>query len=93
MNAQPQAQTATERPLGRWYERFKALLFIVFCFEIGIFLLVFPWLANWHQTSITVMVPWLAGVWDNPFFRGAISGLGLVNILISFAEVGRLRRI
>ena len=31
-------------------------------------------------------------VWDSSYFRGALSGLGLVNIYISLAEVFRLRR-
>ena len=35
---------------------------------------------------------WLTEVWDNPYFRGALSGLGLLNIYISFVEVFRLKR-
>lgn len=77
---------------GGWYARFKILLFIVFAFEIGFFLLVFPWMQGWDRTSIPLIMPWLSHIWDNPFFRGAISGLGAVNIYISLLEVGRLRR-
>ena len=81
-----------EAHVGGWYQKFRILLFIVFCFEIGFFLLVFPWLNGWDRTSIPVMVPWLAGIWDNTYFRGAISGLGAVNIYISMLEISRLRR-
>jgi hypothetical protein len=28
----------------------------------------------------------------NPYFRGSISGLGLVNIFVAFLEIIRLRR-
>ena len=35
---------------------------------------------------------WAQSVWVSPYFRGAISGIGLVNIYISFVEVFRLRR-
>jgi hypothetical protein len=34
----------------------------------------------------------MVGVWDSPYFRGALSGLGVVNIYISLAEVFRFRR-
>jgi hypothetical protein len=80
------------RAAGGWYHKFKILLFIVFAFEIGFFLMLFPWLQGWDRTSVPVMIPWLAHVWDNTFFRGAISGLGAVNVYISLLEVGRLRR-
>ena len=76
-----------------WHAKFRILLFIVFAFEIGFFLLVFPWMQqSWDRTSIPLMLPWLAHIWDNPFFRGAISGLGAVNIYISLLEIGRLRK-
>ena len=93
MNPQTRVEVPIEPVASGWYAKFKVLLFIVFAFEIGFFLLVFPWLQGWDRTSIPVVIPWLAHVWDNPFFRGAISGLGAVNIYISLLEVGRLRRV
>lgn len=93
VNPQARLDTPPEHAAGHgWHARFRILLFIVFAFEIGFFLLVFPWLQGWEHTSIPLIVPWLASVWRNPFFRGAISGLGAVNIYISMLEVGRLRR-
>lgn len=93
MNPQPRVEAPLEPMVaGRWYTKFKVLLFVVFAFEIGFFLLVFPWLQGWDRTSIPIILPWLAYFWDNAFFRGAISGLGAVNIYISLLEVGRLRR-
>jgi len=92
VNPQPRLEAPPGSVSGGWYARFRILLFIVFAFEIGFFLLVFPWMQGWDRTSIPILAPWLAHVWDNPFFRGAISGLGAVNIYISLLEVGRLRR-
>jgi hypothetical protein len=77
---------------GRWHNKFRIVLFIVFAFEIGFFLLIFPWMGVWDHTSITRILPWLTNIWDSPYFRGAVSGLGIVNIYISFLEVSRLRR-
>jgi hypothetical protein len=80
----------------QWLEKASSLLFVIFCFELGVFLLVFPWLKIWENSyfsslSFTLMgVDW-ERIWDSPWFRGAVSGLGLMNVLISFAEVLRLR--
>ncbi len=69
-----------------------SLLFIIVCFEVGVFLLIFPWMEYWNNNSIASLAPWMREVWDSPFFRGALSGLGVINICISLAEVFRLRR-
>ena len=80
-----------------WLEKTAALLFVLLCFEIGLFLLVFPWLDAWDRSwfsnlSITIGDhPW-ERIWDSPWFRGAVSGIGAVNIFISLVEIVRLRR-
>jgi hypothetical protein len=78
--------------LLRWYQIASALLFIIFCFEIGVFLLVFPWLEYWGHNWFSTFVPEWRRYWENPFVRGAISGLGALNIYIALAEIFRLRR-
>lgn len=75
-----------------WYHKLGIFLFIIVCFEVGAFLLVFPWTPQWDANSLAGYFPWLRGIWDNSYFRGALSGLGLLNIYISLAEVSRLRR-
>jgi hypothetical protein len=75
-----------------WYHKIGALLFIILCFEVGVFLVVFPWMQYWDHNAIARLAPWAREIWDSPFFRGALSGLGLLNIYISLAEVFRLRR-
>lgn len=75
-----------------WHFKLAVLLFIIVCFEVGIFLLVFPWMDYWNNNFIASLAPWVRSVWESPYFRGALSGLGLVNIYISLAEVFRLRR-
>lgn len=75
-----------------WRHKLRALLLIVLCFELGVFLLVFPWLQAWDVNWFASYSPALRELWVNGYFRGALSGLGLVNIYISLAEVARLRR-
>jgi hypothetical protein len=75
-----------------WYAKILSFCFVIFCFEIGVFLLVFPWLEYWQNNIAATYASWLEDMWGNPYFRGALSGLGLVNIYISFLEALRLIR-
>jgi hypothetical protein len=79
-------------PLYRWYHKAGAVLFAIFCFELGVFLLVFPWLDLWRQNFFATYNHTIQQIWSNPYFRGTISGLGMVNIFVSFIEIVRLRR-
>ncbi len=85
-----------ETPQGgsrrRWYHALGAVVFIFFCFELGVFLLLFPWMDLWERNYFASLTPAWTGVWMNPYLRGAVSGLGLINIGISISELLRLRR-
>jgi len=79
-----------------WLEKAAALLFVIFCFELGVFLIVFPWLQLWEYSYFSNIGFSFFGqawekVWDSAWLRGAVSGLGVVNVIISLVEVSRLR--
>ena len=76
----------------RWYHRVGAVAAAVFCFELGAFLILFPWGRYWDTTLASLIPSNLRPIWLNPYFRGAVSGLGLLNIYISVGEALRLRR-
>jgi hypothetical protein len=80
------------QPRTSWYYKLGIFLFIIVCFEVGAFLTVFPWTPQWDTNSLANLFPWLRGFWTSSYFRGALSGLGLLNIYISLGEVSRLRR-
>jgi hypothetical protein len=98
----PEAEPRTEEsPAGpmpvhmpeyRWYHKMSAVLFITFCLEIGFFLLIFPWTEYWDGNYFSALIPEWYQYWDNMFVRGAVSGLGVANLYISFVEIFRLRR-
>jgi hypothetical protein len=69
-----------------------ALLIVIVCLELGLFLLVFPWTDYWTSNYFATFVPKYFWVWESPYFKGAISGLGVVNLFICFSEIFRLRR-
>ena len=75
-----------------WVHKLGIFLFIIVCFEVGAFLTVFPWTPQWDSNSVANLFPLLRDLWTNSYFRGALSGLGLLNIYISLGEVARLRR-
>jgi hypothetical protein len=81
-----------EPPVWRWYHKFSAVLLIVLCLEIGLFLLVFPWTEYWQNNYLATLVPQWRRYWLNPDLRGAVSGLGIANLYLSLAEIFRLRR-
>lgn len=87
-----QVEPVSAAPVYRWYHKASALLFIVFCLEVGVVLLVFPWSEYWDNNFFSNWIPMMRDLWDNPYVRGAVSGLGIVNIFISFSELFRLRR-
>ncbi len=74
-----------------WVHKLGVFLFIIICFEVGAFLLVFPWMPQWDTNAVGHLFPGLRGVWLSSYFRGALSGLGLLNIYISLGELSRLR--
>ena len=73
-----------------WKRLFLAV-FILLCFEIGLFLLMFPWSSAWDKNYFLVLIPLLREPFQSPYFRGAVSGLGLVNVLLGLGEAWRFR--
>jgi hypothetical protein len=65
----------------------KRLLLIAFFFEIGFVLIVIPWSAFWDRNYFAQVAPALGTVITNNFFRGAVSGLGLINIVAGLADL------
>jgi hypothetical protein len=86
------APVPVERPVYHWYHKMSAVLLITFCLEIGLFLLIFPWTEYWDGNYFSSLIPGWRRYWDNMYVRGAISGLGIVDLYISFVEIFRLRR-
>jgi hypothetical protein len=68
------------------------ILYIVFCFEMGVFLFVLPWVSLWSKNYFVGHYPMIAGIAANYFLRGAISGIGLADVWLAFYELWRLRR-
>jgi len=69
--------------------RVLAVAFILFCFEIGLFLVFVPWSQLWEHNVLLGYSLYLRGLLLNNFFRGAVSGLGIVDLVLGLSELGR----
>lgn len=63
------------------------LLLTALFFEAGLVLLLVPWSGFWEQNYFVQAWPALESIITNNFVRGAVSGLGLVNMLAGLAEI------
>ncbi len=80
------------RPLYRWYHKVSAVLYVMFCLELGVFLVIFPWTEYWDYNFFSSFVPEWHQYWENLYVRGAVSGLGVLDLYIFFVEIVGLRR-
>jgi hypothetical protein len=69
--------------------RLLAVALILFCFEIGLFLVFVPWSALWEQNALLGYSLHLRNLLLNNFVRGAVSGLGVVDLALGLSELGR----
>jgi hypothetical protein len=63
------------------------MLLIALFFEVGLVLLVVPWSSFWDRNYFAESFPLVQVVARNLFVRGAVSGIGVVNIAAGVAEI------
>ena len=64
-------------------------LLVLLCFEMGAILLYLPWSSLWEQNYFLSRFPVLVGFLLHPALRGAVSGLGVLDIIVA---AGMIRR-
>jgi hypothetical protein len=80
-------------------ERLTVIFFIILCLLLGLNLVLLPWISvggigDWGDNYLLVFLteksglPIIQHTVASPWFRGAVTGLGVVNILIAFWEIG-----
>ncbi len=88
----PEAQHLNGSRMAKWHKRVLGLCFALFAIEVGIVLVVFPWLRSWDLNWVPLQSPEMRAIWMSPYFRGALTGLGLVNLYVGFEEFLRQLR-
>jgi hypothetical protein len=66
------------------------LVYVAYFLEVGLALLVVPWSDLWMRNYFVHRWPSFGAVAADPFVKGAVSGLGLVNLAMGFADLSRL---
>jgi len=75
----------------RLWRRVQTVVFILFCLEMGLVLLLFPWSSMWDRNYFFTLAPGWALIFSSSYLRGAISGVGLINVWIALTEAWRMR--
>jgi len=68
----------------------KRLIYVAYFLEVGLLLVLVPWTAFWERNYFAVSYPLFQELLRNNYLRGAVSGLGIVNLLTGFQELSAL---
>jgi len=60
---------------------------VAYFLEVGFLLVFVPWSPFWERNLFADLVPAIGWAAKNAFVRGAVSGLGFVNIVAGLAEL------
>ena len=71
----------------------KTTVRILYPFAAGILLLCLPWMGIWENNYLLYQYPQLQPVVTNSYFKGAVLGLGISDLLIGIQDVRNIRKI
>jgi hypothetical protein len=66
------------------------LIFLAYFVEVGLLLLVVPWSPFWDRNYFVQVWPALETLTRSNLIRGAVSGLGVLNLWAAMSELGVL---
>ncbi len=70
----------------------RRLLIIALLIELGLLLIVIPWSVYWERNYFAQLSPAVNTLVANNYVRGAITGLGAVNLFAALADLSALVR-
>ena len=73
--------------------RLLKIIYILYSIEAGVFLLLLPWMSFWDTNYLTYQYPQILPVITNPFFKGAVLGLGIVNLMTGINEIVHIKKL
>jgi hypothetical protein len=79
----------TDAPV--WLQRVFAGTYVLFCIVLGIWLVALPWVGKWFEDGLVSRWPELQRVLQHGFVRGAVTGLGLIDIWLGVWEAVHYR--
>jgi hypothetical protein len=83
----PPRETQPRETQKVWPKRLLQVSLALFTFEIGLFLVIFPWTDYWSFNYFQAVIPALQDAWNQPAFRASLSVLGLLNVYLACLQV------
>ena len=90
---QDAAKAAPRRPSLPWMLLIEVWVSIVVQLYLGLLIFALPWLHFWTDNSLFTYSPILLALGSSGFVRGAVSGLGLLNVYLACSEALRARHL
>lgn len=72
-------------------KKLKLLIYLIYCCEAGLFLIIAPWHSLWDTNVFFDLVPGARDILLSGWARGAISGLGVLHLMLFVADLINLR--
>jgi hypothetical protein len=63
--------------------RIMRVLLLLVWLELGLMLILVPWSEIWQTNYFIIQFPELGTILRSPYLRGAISGLGVMNVFLA----------
>ncbi|MGH9492450.1 MAG: hypothetical protein ACRD2K_03020 [Terriglobales bacterium] len=82
----PARGTAPAATPPLWLRRISLVTFVTFCVWIGMLLVALPWTRIWTENSLLTGSPTLRAFTQSAVLRGAVSGLGFIDIWLGIWE-------
>ncbi len=79
-------------------EKLTVIFFIILCLLLGFSLMLSPWTNVWSENYLLAFLSEKSGLQiiqtavTSPWLRGAVTGLGVVNIIIAFWELAHFNQ-
>jgi hypothetical protein len=67
-------------------QRLFMCVYVLFCVFLGLTLIKLPWSESWFETGLLTRWPELQQILHLGFVRGAVSGLGVIDIWLGVHE-------
>ncbi len=82
----PEGQGSSPAPAGP-HVLLSQIVFLLFCIEVGLVLLLLPWTLLWDNNYFFSLRPQFSELLLSNHLRGAVSGIGLINLWMGFDVV------
>ena len=77
--------------------KITVIVYILICFEVGILLVILPWTHYWEDNVFLYFMTeklnaqWVPTFLTSGYVRGAVTGLGMLNILAGLRDMLKFR--